>query len=273
MHYYTAILNFKTTMGLTIGQLGLNLGTHSTKTYNQYKSYWKFNCSVTLLITFEILCNKLMMTKGCNIGIHNTQIQILVGSLDYSLFKLSCDHLIHQNNNVENRWNPISKKNMEVPCSILLNDKNLKNTIVPNLPINENISKYTKLIENLLSINSSKKDKSLSLRYSLLTQQILQIFAFSTDFWSINNSKKSKLFENLTFLNYHHIKKSFWSKTGFAIKFPFFRHFVLVFPGTFENYWKIKKMNSPMYQLDSITNRKPPPKFEIRALFRHVLGK
>ncbi|KAF0760664.1 hypothetical protein FWK35_00014997 [Aphis craccivora] len=30
-------------------------------------------------------------------------------------------------------------------------------------------------------------------------------------------------------------------------------------------------MTSPMHQLDSITNRKPPPKFEIRALFRHVL--
>ncbi|KAE9538596.1 hypothetical protein AGLY_005695 [Aphis glycines] len=54
--------------------------------------------------------------------------------------------------------------------------------------------------------------------------------------WSINNSKKSKIFENLTFLNYNHIKKSIRSKTGY-----------------------------------SLFHRKPSPKFEIEALFRLVM--
>ncbi|KAF0758483.1 Uncharacterized protein FWK35_00020938, partial [Aphis craccivora] len=56
----------------------------------------------------------------------------------------------------------------------------------------------------------------------------------------------------------------------FCVKIPIFLNFS-VFPGAFENYWKIQKMTSPMHQLHSFCYRKPPPKFEIEALFRHVL--
>ncbi|KAF0760398.1 Uncharacterized protein FWK35_00039242, partial [Aphis craccivora] len=54
-------------------------------------------------------------------------------------------------------------------------------------------------------------------------------------------------------------------------KFPFILNFFLVFPGAFENYWEIQKITYPNHQLDSFCYRKPPPKFEIEALFRHVL--
>ncbi|KAF0751571.1 Uncharacterized protein FWK35_00022784, partial [Aphis craccivora] len=65
--------------------------------------------------------------------------------------------------------------------------------------------------------------------------------------------------------------KLIWSKTGFALKFPFFFNLFLVFPGVFKNYWEIQKMTSPMHQLDSFCYQKPPPKFEIEASFQHVL--
>ncbi|KAE9525424.1 hypothetical protein AGLY_014224 [Aphis glycines] len=59
---------------------------------------------------------------------------------------------------------------------------------------------------------------------------------------SINNSKK--------FLNKNHIKKSIRSKTGFA---------------------KCLLFTSIMHQSYSLFHRKPPPKFEIEALFRLVM--
>ncbi|KAF0767747.1 Sec23 trunk domain-containing protein [Aphis craccivora] len=90
-----------------------------------------------------------------------------------------------------------------------------------------------------LSINSSKKDKSLSLRYYLYTEK--------------------------NFLNYNHKKKSIWSKTGFAYKFPFFCYFFRVFPDDFENYWKFFTFDPPKYQLDSLSYQKQIPLFEIEA--------
>ncbi|KAF0769398.1 Sec23 trunk domain-containing protein [Aphis craccivora] len=72
--------------------------------------------------------------------------------------------------------------------------------------------------------------------------------------WSINNSKKSTFFENLTFLNYNHIKKSILSKTGFA-----------VFPNAFENYWKFFTFDPPKYQLDSLSYQKQVTLFKIEA--------
>ncbi|KAF0760281.1 Sec23 trunk domain-containing protein, partial [Aphis craccivora] len=57
------------------------------------------------------------------------------------------------------------------------------------------------------------------------------------------------------FLIYNHIKKSIWSKTGFAL-----------FPDAFENYWKFFTFDHPKYQLDSLSYQKQGPLFKIEAL-------
>ncbi|KAF0703700.1 Sec23 trunk domain-containing protein, partial [Aphis craccivora] len=62
------------------------------------------------------------------------------------------------------------------------------------------------------------------------------------------------LIRNL-FLVCNHIKKSFWSKTGFA-----------VFPDAFENYWKFFTFDPLKYQLDSLSYQKQSPLFKIEAL-------
>ncbi|KAF0767663.1 Uncharacterized protein FWK35_00002504 [Aphis craccivora] len=90
----------------------------------------------------------------------------------------------------------------------------------------------------------------------------------------IDTSKKiSQKIENFCVFELQPYKKIDFVENWFCVKFPFFLNFFffLVFPGAFENYWKIQKMISPMHQLDLFSYRKPPPKFEIEALFRHVL--
>ncbi|KAF0735954.1 Sec23 trunk domain-containing protein, partial [Aphis craccivora] len=49
-------------------------------------------------------------------------------------------------------------------------------------------------------------------------------------------------------------------------KFPFFRHFFLVFPGAFENYWKFFTFDPPKYKLHSLSYPKQGPFFKIGAL-------
>ncbi|KAF0751022.1 hypothetical protein FWK35_00023533, partial [Aphis craccivora] len=65
-------------------------------------------------------------------------------------------------------------------------------------------------------------------------------------------------FSNNTYINfliYNHIKKSIWSKTGFA-----------VFPDAFENYWKFFTVESLKYQLHSLSYQKQGQLFKIEAL-------
>ncbi|KAF0760258.1 Uncharacterized protein FWK35_00010606, partial [Aphis craccivora] len=62
---------------------------------------------------------------------------------------------------------------------------------------------------------------------------------------------------------YNYIKKSIWSKTGFAYKFPFFCYFFRVFPDAFENYRTFFTFDPSKYQLDSLSYQKQDTLFKI----------
>ncbi|KAE9528889.1 hypothetical protein AGLY_012464 [Aphis glycines] len=90
---------------------------------------------------------------------------------------------------------------------------------------------------------------------------------------SINNSKKSKNFENLTFLSYNHIPKKnrFGRKLVLRKNSRFSVTFFLFFSIFLKNVGKFLLLTSIMHQGYSLCHRKPPPKFEIKALFRLVM--